>query len=486
MGQLAAELRDTELFAELDEPQLAWLAEVGFTRVLADGEVLFREGAPAEAFYVLLDGELIFTTELGAGRQRVLTRHVRGAAESEVAPGTDHDDKPAAAHHFTGEMPLLCGAGNVATATAVGRTRLVGYPKERFFEMLSRCPQVCRVLLPVLAWRIHLVEVDGSRRATLSALGTLAMGLAHELNNPAAAVVRAAAELAETLPELVDRVAGWDQVARPEERRLLSESTEEFLGVKPNRLLRNAFEIAARTDELTDWLADNRVDDPDRLAAELADHDIGLDRMTTLARLLRPDVLRPALECLAELLRSRYLVAEIVEAGQRISALVDSARAYSNLNRAPVRETNLVDGIEATLTMLATRLAAVTVRRDYAAEVPALVGHPSELHQVWTNLIDNAVDAMAGRPDPELRISIRREGDWVVVEIRDNGAGIPPEIQPRLFQPFFTTKEVGRGTGLGLHLVLEIVENRHNGSIGVASEPGDTRIAVRLPINLNT
>jgi signal transduction histidine kinase len=507
----ADRLRGTELFAGLPDEDLRWLATAGEERILAGGEVLFSDGDPADTFYVLLDGELLFTAVRG-GREQLLTRHTRRktdpvapdktvtAGGDAAPPDADHDGKPPAAHHFTGEMPLLCGTGYVATATAVGRTVLAAYRKPAFLEMLTRFPQVGAVMLPVLAWRIHLVEIQARRTAVLEALGTLAAGLAHELNNPTAALVRSASALSTLLPELSGGAASWGALATPDERTLLTNLVDAAT-TEPSRV-RDALELADATDELADWLTGHLTAPPplsppsspagvptagaEELAEELADHGIGPDRLEELAAGVRPAVLPAALDHLARLLAARRLAGEVGTAGARIADLVAATKAYTDVDRAPVRDIDVVDGLEATLTILAAKLRAVTLRREYAPGLPRVCVRPSELNQVWTNLIDNAVDAMTDAPglaERRLTVATRREGRWVVVEVRDTGPGIPEELRPRLFQPFFTTKDVGRGTGLGLHLAREIVEERHGGCLDVVSRPGDTRFSVRLPLD---
>ena len=475
-------LRAVDLFAALDAEQLAWLAQAGVELALADGEVLFRDGEAADAFFVLLDGELAFSTTDHSGREQFLTRHVRHAhsvAGQDVGLAeADHDGKPHAAHEFTGELPLLANGDYMATAVAVGPTCVLRYDKPQFFEMLVRCPQVCTVLLPVLAWRIHASEVAVRRRATLEALGTLAAGLAHELNNPAAAVARSAAELADMLPQLLNDCAGLGHRAEPAELTAVTESIDEIRTRAPLRAV-DPLDAMDATDEVTDWLLDRDIDSS--LADDLVQCGLRLGDLEALATRLRPDVTAPAVEVVAGSLRAHATVAEVVGATGRISALIASTKAYSDLDRAAERdEVDVVEGIEATLTMLVAKLSGIRVVRDYRDGLPRISARPSELNQVWTNLVDNAVDAM---PDGgTLTITAGGVCDDLLVEFRDTGCGVPPAAMPRLFQPFFTTKDVGRGTGLGLYLSHEIVTRRHGGAISVSSEPGDTRFCVRLPV----
>jgi len=467
-------LREIELFADLDHEQLSWVARVGRPVRLTDRQVLFEDGEPARHFYVLLTGELLITKVID-GREQVVARHRADP------PDGPRDGKPRAADQYTGELPLLTGDGYLAKATAVGRVELLAYDRPCFLEMLARCPQIGGVMFPVLAWRIHSYEVQATRTALLSGLGGLAAGLAHELNNPAAAAVRAAGELRRAVPELADWSVRWGLVSCDGERRALGRVVDALSGgvLETSRASAGALADADAADQIVDWLTLRGLDESGELGAVLTDQAVPMAALTEIEERVRPDALSAAIGCLALSLHVRSLSAEVSEAGQRIQDLVDSARSYTNLDRAPEREVDVREGVDATLAMLAPRLTGVKVHHDHVA-LPVLAGYPGDLNQVWTNLINNAVDAMGGAG--ELRISTRMEGGSVVVEFRDDGAGIPPDALPLVFQPFFTTKDIGRGTGLGLHLSREIVTRRHNGSIEVTSEPGDTRFTVRLPL----
>ncbi|MCR6487412.1 ATP-binding protein [Amycolatopsis sp. OK19-0408] len=458
----AARLRGIELFAELDAERLGWLAGAGEHRVLRDGEKLFDDGEQAEHFYVLLAGELVLSKRIGE-REQIVGRHFGDPAAAPHAA-----DKPRAAHQYTGELPLLAGGGYVAAATAAGEVELLAYDKDTFLWMLVRCPEVCRVLLPVLVWRIRSYEAQAGRRTMLEGLGTLAAGLAHELNNPVAALVRAAAEFDRTAAGLAGTAITWGAKATPGERAAL-----DRLVAAPARPELGALAAAEALDAVADWLDSAGLPDAVDLAADLTVADLD-----ALAAEVRPEVLAVAVRLLAGRLSARALAADAQAAGRAISTLVASAAAYADLGRAPEREVDVVAGLEATLRVLAPGLTGIAVVRDFAP-LPPVPAHLGELNQVWTHLVRNAAQAMNG--EGELRLTTRAEGPCVVVEVRDNGPGVPPELLPRLFQPFFTTKDIGHGTGLGLHLCHEIVAVRHNGSIEAVSMPGDTRFVVRLP-----
>ncbi|MCB5180053.1 ATP-binding protein [Streptomyces antimicrobicus] len=467
-------LHGLEIFAGLTEDQLDWLVSVSRPRVLSDGDVLFRDGEEATGFHVLLDGGLV-VTKVVDGREEVLTRHATGSGADE-----DHDGKPSAAHRFTGELPLLTDGAYVATAAASGpATTVVTYPRPVFFEMLTRCHGVAAVLLPVLAWRIKSSEVQARKRATVEALGTLAAGLAHELNNPAAAVARAAQELGPALDALTRGAQSWGAAAGAAQRAVLDRIAEELHKVPPPATT-DPLAQADAEEEITDWAEEAGAERPGRLGAALA--DLGLDLGWLRERLegVTEPVLPAALDHLAALLEARSLAAELRAAGPRISQLVAATRDYANLDRAPEQRFAVTDGLENTLVVLRAKLTGIGVVRDYAPDLPELTGYPSELNQVWTNLVDNAAEAMEGSGTLTLRVHV--EGTCMVVEIADTGRGIPEDVLPRIFEPFYTTKDVGKGTGLGLHLSYRIVTQRHRGSITARSAPGATRMTVRLPL----
>jgi signal transduction histidine kinase len=466
-------LRTVELFDGLTDEQYAWLARVTERRELPDGAVLFRDGAPGTHFYVLAAGELVITKVVD-GREEELTRH-----STHPRPSDQHDGKPRVAHRFTGELPLLTDGPYVATATAVGPTTVFAYTKDDFVEMLARCPRIAATLLPVLAWRIKSSELQARGRATITALGTLAAGLAHELNNPAAAVARAAEQLCPAIDRLDRAAHAWGGDAGADERAALRQATHDAINT-PAPAQTDPLAIADAEDEITDWAEERGCTQAGSLGATLAAKGLAVGWLEERLAPLRPHTLPAALDYLATVLEARSLAGELRTAGARISSIVATTRDYTNLDRAPQQLVSVADGLEATLSVLRPKLASVTVVRSYSPDVPAFLGYPSELNQVWTNLIDNAVDAMDGKGTLGLRTCL--EGNTVIVEVSDTGSGIPPHVQARIFEPFYTTKDVGKGTGLGLHLSYRIITQRHHGTLSVRSVPGDTRMIVRIPL----
>ncbi|GGK63192.1 sensor histidine kinase [Sphaerisporangium melleum] len=473
-GRLREALRSLEIFAGLTEEQLDWLVSVSHPVDYRGGEALFRDGEEATHFYVLLQGGLVVTKVID-GREEVLTRH-----STDEDPAERHDNKPTAAHRFTGELPLLTDDGYVATVSASGPTTVVAYAKPVFFEMLVRCQGVAAVLLPVLAWRIKSSEVQARSRATVEALGTLAAGLAHELNNPAAAVARAAQELGTAVDRLIVTAHAWGAAASPQERAVFDRLTADLDDTPPPADIDPVVQSDVE-DDITDWADDMGAQRPELLAAGIADLGLDLDWLHDRLDGIGEDALPAALDHLGAVLETRALTAELRAAGPRISQLVSATRDYANLDRAPQQQFSVTEGIDNTLTMLRAKLGEIHIVREYAPGLPRLMGYPSELNQVWTNLIANAVDAMGGEGGT-LTLRAHVEGNCLVVEVGDTGQGIPEKTLPRIFEPFYTTKDVGKGTGLGLHLSYRIVTQRHRGSITARSVPGDTRMVVRLPL----
>ncbi|HKN97487.1 MAG TPA: ATP-binding protein [Pseudonocardiaceae bacterium] len=465
-------LRGVELFEGLTDEQYAWLASVTERCPLADGEELFHDGDLGTHFYVLVAGELVIT-KMVDGREEMLTRH-----STRPQAIDQHDGKPTEAHRFTGELPLLTNGGHIATATAAGPTLVFAYDRDHFFEMLTRLPSMANMLLPVLAWRIKSSEQQARSRATIAALGTLAAGLAHELNNPAAAVARAAELLCPVIDRLDHTAQDWGRDADAAERQALRTTIGEALRAVP--VESDPLTTADAEDEITDWALEVGAENADQLAGALAGRGLTVDWLRATTAAIGEQRLPRALDYLATVLEARLLTGEVRTAGERISSIVATTKEYTNLDRAPRQPVAVNDCLEATLTVLGPKLDGVKVVRAYSPSVPRIMAYQSELNQVWTNLIDNAVDAMNGKGTLGLRTCV--ENHSVVVEISDTGIGIPEEIQSRIFEPFYTTKDVGKGTGLGLHLSYRIVTQRHHGSITVRSLPGDTRVIVRIPV----
>jgi signal transduction histidine kinase len=445
--------------ADLPEDLLAWLAENGELVEGDPGERLFTEGDPADYMFAMLSGAFQLFTKVGG--QPLLYDTFR-------------------AGRITGALPYSRITSFPGYGLFVEPSRVFKLGKTHFPEMLHRSPELGQRLVAIMSDRVRDSTRTQQQREKMMALGKLAAGLAHELNNPAAAVRRAASSLRErleALPSLVEGLLrqGIDEPAIQMARGLLAGVRE-----RPQASL-STLERGAREDELSDWLEGHGVARALDAAEALVDTGFTIADLDALAAVGKERV-PPLLGWLAATIEGDRLTQEIAAASARISELVGSVKTYSHLDHAPDKQpTDLRQGIDSTLIMLGHELKAKNIRvvREDFKDLPLISAHPGELNQVWTNLIDNAIDALPA--EGELRIETAREAEHVVVRVIDNGPGIPPEVQPRIFEPFFTTKGVGDGTGLGLDIAQRIVR-QHAGQIDVESRPGRTAFTVRLPL----
>jgi signal transduction histidine kinase len=362
-------------------------------------------------------------------------------------------------------------------------------PNETFRRMLTTHPSFSNTILEMMAQRIQVLYSVAQQRERLGSLGTLAAGLAHELNNPVAASRRAAGRLregSENLSSLGMRLAR--AAARgdidPAQLDALERIVREALGRDRAPVLTlDTLKRSEREDEVGLWLEDHGVEEAWELSHTLVGAGLGISDLELVEASVPPGTFADALRYLEAALRVAGLVDEVEESSMRISKLVDTMEGYSYMDRAPTQEVEVNEGLDDTLEILRYKLEGIEVERDYDESLPRITAHGNELNQVWTNLIDNAIDAVAdGDKMGRIRLRTTYERDRLLVEISDNGPGIPEEIQERIFEPFFTTKDVGKGAGLGLDVSYRIVVGRHSGDIRVVSKPGDTRFQVRLPL----
>ncbi|HEX5324143.1 MAG TPA: ATP-binding protein, partial [Capsulimonadaceae bacterium] len=454
--------RDASLFPTLTGAELACLANYGPAVELADGDFAFKEGDQEDDFCVILEGELKVTKTM-AGEQMLLARH---------RPG-----------QFTGALTMFTGGSSIATAQAVGRTRIARIDNNAFLRLIAECPDVARIILGAMARRRPEVEAFGRQREKLAALGKLSAGLAHELNNPASAAGRAASQLQEAISHqqgLAIELCRHAPTALQLDR--LKVLKEDALAKASEAAQLDPLERSDREDELASWMKRKGVKESWDLAGTLAAAGIDRSWLEGAAEELSDGCLESALSWVGAALSVRSLVAEVEESAGRISHLIQAIKDYSYMDQAPLQEIDIHSGLESTLTILGYKLRknGIDVVREYDQTLPKISAYGSELNQVWTNLIVNAIEVLNG--SGHIWLHTQREGDCILVEIADDGPGIPKETQKRIFDPFFTTKDVGKGTGLGLDICYRIVVERHHGDLRVDSEPGNTCFQVRLPL----
>jgi signal transduction histidine kinase len=461
------QLRELFLFTDLDDAQLDWVARTGDVVHHPAGTDVSVEGEPAECFSVLLSGTLSMSRRVG--RDDVET--VRSST-----PGV-----------YSGAVQFYLGdqVDQVypATVRAVTDCTFLSLPAVEFAAVFRRWYPMAVHLLQGLFLGIRNSEELVGQRERLLALGKLSAGLTHELNNPAAAASRATSALRERVAGMRHKLAllaeGRFDGAQ---LRRLTELQERFVTRIGTVGELSALERSDREDELGDWLDDHGIGRPWELAAVFVPAGLDLECLDQVAEAVEEDFLEPALRWLAYTVETEMLIGEVLESTTRISHLVAAAKQYSQMDRTPHQMTDLREGIDATLVVLSAKIApGVRVVKEYDPDLPLVPAYAAELNQVWTNLVDNALDAMGGTGTLTLRTAL--EGDYAVVEVADTGPGIPEEVRRRVFEPFFTTKPIGQGTGLGLDVAWRIVTNRHGGVIKVRSEPGDTRFVVRLPLS---
>ena len=451
-------VRQTPLFAGLKDDQLDCI-RFGEVIELAAGATLVQENAPAEFFFLNLEGEV-----------RISRRY----DSQEVLLGVN---KPGM---FMGEIPLLLDAPWHAVVRVSKPTRLFRLTQENFWRMLSTCPSVAKEILKTAATRLRNLEGYSHQRQKLVSLGTMAAGLAHELNNPAAAARRAAAQLQQTVESVQSLICRLGKVLRPEDwERLLGAEREAVRRLYEASPL-DSLTRSDREEAVTRWLDQLGVPEGWRLASNFVSAGLDTDWLAKLSETLPADAHTAALNWLDARLSLHSLLKLVDQSTGRVSELVKAIKSYTHMDQSPMQEIDVHEGLESTLIMLGHKLKNVTVVRAYDKSAPRIMAYGGELNQVWTNLIDNAIDAVDG--SGKICVGTFVEDNQLVVEIVDDGKGIPPEIQSRIFEPFFTTKGVGSGTGLGLIISNRIVANRHGGEIEFESKPGETRFKVRLPL----
>jgi signal transduction histidine kinase len=455
------DLRGIAVFSDLPDEQLAWLATQGEDIHVEPDDILFREGDSAEHMFVFFEGEL-------QGRnERVSDGQIFTARAGEV----------------TGLLPFsrlqkFQGTGRAVTPLRVGR-----FHKSLFPEMLQRMPVLTERLVVLMLDRVRDSTRISEQRDKLAALGKLSAGFAHELNNPAAAIKRAAGAIWEVRKELRESYLRLDQRSLTREQRTYIADCEqgalETIHNSASKLL-TSIERSDREQELEEWMDDRAIPEPWKIAPMLVEGEFDTRKLKEIAETVGLEALPDVLHRINGSLLAARMVAEIDQSATRIFDLVRAVKEYTYMDQAAEKEIDIHAGIESTLTILAYKLRSksIQVEREYDPNLPKICAYGVELNQVWTNLIVNAIEAMA--EGGKLRIGTCQNPRELVVEIQDNGPGIPPDVLPHIFEPFFTTKGVGEGTGLGLDISMRVVR-KHRGELRVQSKPGATTFRVGIP-----
>jgi signal transduction histidine kinase len=459
------ELRTLFLFEKLSEDQLQWLCERGHVEMLEPGTV-YAEGSPATCFYVLLDGTVVMSRRVGADDIEVGRTSTRGV--------------------YTGAFMAYLGDrvpqvyNNSVRVTEPSRFFVLD--ASVFAELMHEWFPMAVHLLEGLFFGNKNAQQAIGQRERLLALGSLSAGLTHELNNPAAAAVRATATLRERVAGMrhkLGMIAGgkWDRSMLQTLIRLQEEAAERV----PKAAALSPLEASDQEDAITDWFDSHEVRDGWEMAPTFVAAGLDVAWLDRVEATVAPGCLEAALRWLNYTIDTELLMNEIEDSTTRISTLVGAAKQYSQLDRAPYQVVDVHELLDSTLLMLSGKIPpGIQVVKEYDRSVPQIPAYAAELNQVWTNLIDNAVSAMDGSGTLTVRTGMDR--GQVFVEFGDTGPGIPPEIKNRIFEPFFTTKPVGEGTGLGLDISFRIVVKKHHGDLALESSPGDTRFRVLLPV----
>ncbi len=460
------ELKTLFLFESLSPDQLEWLAQHGTVEEHKGGTLIYTEGAPSTCFYVLLSGTISMFRTVSGDELEVTRTEQRGVYSG-------------ATQAYVRDMSAETYRNSLR---AITDSTLLALPAAEFGEILREWFPMAVHLLEGLYLGLQANTALVSQRERLVALGSLSAGLMHELNNPAAATVRATSALRERLAHMRNKLAGLasGKIDRTQLQNLveLQESVISRLAKAPKL---SPMETSDREDQLTDWLDGHQISGGWDLAPVLVGAGMDLECLEDIAAKVDPSLLEQAVRWLTYTLETEMLMGEIEDASDRISTLVGAAKQYSQMDRAAHQWVDIHEGLKSTLIMLHHKIGhEIIVVKDFDHTLPKIPAYPAELNQVWTNIIDNAVQAMEGRG--KLTVKTSRRDDSVLVDFGDTGPGMTDEVRRRIFEPFFTTKAVGQGTGLGLDISFRIIVNRHRGDITVTSEPGNTHFLIRLPL----
>ncbi len=456
-------LQSIDALKEVPVDQLKWMIENSRHYTLAEGEFLFQAGNPAIGTHILI-----------AGRISLYLQQKEGIREVNVLGPKD----------ISGYLPFSRGYKANVNGKVIANAEILTLPIEKFREMISHHFELTQALVHIMTTRVRDFTSLQQQNEKMMALGKLSAGLAHELNNPASAIVRGSASLKEHL-QLVPEAFKEVMAIKMEEKDVdfVAGKLFEVLGrsEKPKLTL---MERTENEDTLRDWMEDHQVQNAGEIAENLLEYGFASEDLQVIKQHIPTTSLSAVFNWINSNLVTERMVMDIQQASQRISELVKSVKNFTHMDQGKGKEaTDIHSGIRNTLTMLQYRLKKgnIAVVEEFDEGLPPVFALVGELTQVWTNLIDTALDAMEPAGNGQLTIRTERDHDSVKVSVIDNGPGIPADIQPRIFDPFFTTKDIGKGTGLGLDVVMQIVR-QHRGSVKVQSEPGRTAVVVCFPI----
>lgn len=454
------DLRKSPLFNGLSDQELQQLMDNAKPVSLRAGEILMKQGDPGDSAFVVVKGEFEIQKQSGQSLIKIDVRN----------PGD-----------VVGEMALLSSGQRNATVISKTDSETLCISQEVFENLLAASSTASLAVLHWVMSRLTQNEALLHQQEKMAALGTLSAGLAHELNNPAAAAQRSVSQLKETQAKWLDLTHQIEVVAfRENQTDWLNAFMQEVSHHLGSPLKLDALEKIDLVDQLQAWLEANGTESSWELAPPMVSFGWNIESLEKLRRDLSQSLFHLSIQWLGMGCSMMGLLSEVLQTTERISQIVHAVKSYTYLDQAPLLEVDIHEGLESTLVIMQHKLRkGVTVKREYSANLPRIEAFASELNQVWTNIIDNAIDAMNGKG--EIKIKTYQEDNRVIVEITDNGPGIPEEIRSRILEPFYTTKAPGQGTGLGLHISHDIVANRHHGQLLVESKPGETKFKVILP-----
>ncbi|MGB3586635.1 MAG: ATP-binding protein [Tunicatimonas sp.] len=456
-----ADLRKIPTLQDLKDEALQWLIDRSECRILQEDEYMFKKGDPINYMHILLKGRLRIKLQQGKQLREI----------SAMETGT-----------ITGTLPYSRMQEATGFGIATEETHVLSLHKKHFIEMEQVSRDMVQALVGVMTTRARDFTRIQQQNEKMMALGKLSAGLAHELNNPAAAIVRSSDILRQHMHQTPDNFKKVILIRlEPEQVDAVNDILFSKISTPPPTL--SMMERNNQEDEIAEWLEDQGWDEGYEAAENFVEFGITLDDLEEMDEIIEGKHTKPVFNWLNNVLITERLVKEIEEASQRISTLIQSVKTYTHMDRSTEKsEADIHQGLNSTLTMLNHKLKQknIQINKEYADDVPEIPVYVSEINQVWTNLIDNAVDAMDDKGTLTVRTQANNQD--IRVDIIDTGSGIPPDIQGSIFDPFFTTKAVGQGSGLGLDIVQKIIE-QHQGTIKVKSEPGETQFTICFPIH---